>query len=166
MAKINIFEKFKAKDMRNTIQKFVTNVWLIAVIMLKDIIEIGKHIYQQFAIKTTFTMETNFDWFEIFIKLFMATALMIVFRKYYEMKKANEEMEKQSTLSRIFNHVLFEEQYRINEIIASDRNKAIEKIKKSFYEKVNQKYKNIMLQTDIEKMANEYFNYNLTLGID
>ena len=140
--------------MKKLTEKFVTNIWLIAVLMLKDLIETGKYIYNYFNKPNNLpTMETHLDWFDISVKLFMAIALMLVFRQYYAMKKYN-------FIEKAFAQILFEEQFKFDNILTDEKNKVIDRVKAELKKRVTEKFKGEMKLPQIEKMIDEYFEYH------
>lgn len=134
--------------MKKIADKFITNVWLIAIIMLKDIYDIIKDIIQ--SLKNATTM--NIDYFEIVTKLFMATALMYVFRQYYAMKRYNK-------LTQLFNQVMFEDFNRLHTVGGYDRDKAIAKTKDRLLAKAVNEFGDELRLPEIKKMVNDYFEY-------
>jgi hypothetical protein len=129
---------------------------LIGIIMLEDLYKLVIEIFDKITLKTETTM--NIDYFNFITKLLMAIALVIVFRQYYAMKK-------QTTLSKLFNYALFESLYKdkLNKL-SYDRNEAIKEIKDKFYDIVFKKYKDDIKQPEIQKMVDEYFNYQISAG--
>lgn len=142
------------KIMKKIAEKFTTNIGLIALIMLRDLKDLFNETYN-YLTKNQIKMEININWYDFIIKLFMATALMLVFRQYYKMKK-------EVALSRLFSFVLYEMQHKPDTLMGVDRNKIIQETKDKFLSKANELFKNDMLQPDIEKMVNDYFDYNKT----
>lgn len=75
-------------------------------------------------------------------------------------------MKRQIALSRLFSHVLFDIQYKPDSLMAEDRNKLVKEVKLRFYAKANIAFKNKLLQPEIERMTEDYFDYTIVdLGL-
>lgn len=115
------------------------------------------------------TMEKTFDWIGLITAATTSLFLIIIYslflymaKTYKAMRIQNEAMQKQYALSRLFNFVMFEMNYKPDELMTDKRNKIIDEVKKQFLAKANQAFKDNMKQSDIEKMVNDYFDYTIT----
>lgn len=134
--------------MKNIADKFTNNVWLIALIMIKDVYEIIGDVIQ--LLKNGKTM--NIDYFDFITRLVMAIALMLVLRQYQEMKRYQK-------LTQLFNQVMFEDFNRLNNIISYDKEKIIRETKAKLLTKANIEFKGVLDRDKIEKMVDDYFGY-------
>lgn len=127
--------------MKKNAQKFVSNIWLIAFIMFNEIVEILEKLWA-IIIPSTTLLPITFNstwWYDFIVKLAMSIALMLIFRQYYQMKMEIELNKKQliinTELARMFHQVLFEMQFKPNELMQTDYNELLNRTKEIFYKK-------------------------------
>lgn len=142
-------------------EKIASSYWLLALINIKDIVEIVGWLLKSVSNNMHFTNSLNLEWIDIILKSIFAFGVIQVFRLY---RKTKDEFDEYTYMNNLVNHIRFarissgtmkfvNDEF-LNTHLQEDLDIEIQKVRKQLQDLLKYKSTN-----DIEVMIGKYYSF-------